>query len=72
VDQDAATIAIVVSLAIGYYFARWRRWERSVRGAKRELDGAKQNRQRARGVMLFVGVFAVLAIRAWLHGSGRG
>lgn len=71
-DQDAATIAIVVSLAIGYYFARWRRWERSVRGAKRDFDGAKRNRQRARLVMLFVAVFAFLAIKAWLHGSGRG
>lgn len=71
-DQDAATNAIVVSLAIGYYFARWRRWERSVQGAKRDFDGAKRNRQRARLVMLFVAVFAVLAIKAWLHGSGRG
>ena len=71
-DADAATIAIVVSLAIGYYFARWRRWERSVAGAKRDFNGAKRNRTRARGIMLFVGVFAVVAVRAWLHGSGRG
>lgn len=71
-DSDAATIAIVVSLAAGYYFARWRRWERSVAGAKRDYDGAKKNRTRARGVMLFVAVFGVVALRAWLHGSGRG
>ena len=71
-DADAATIAIVVSLAVGYYFARWRRWERSVRGAKRDYDGAKTNRTRARGIMLFVAVFAIVALRAWLHGSGRG
>ena len=71
-DSDAATIAIVVSLAVGYYFARWRRWERSTRGAKRDYDGARKNRTRARGIMLLVAVAAVVALRAWLHGSGRG
>ncbi len=65
----AATIAIVVSLAVGFYFARWRRWERSTKGAKREYNGAKQNRTRARGVMLLVAVVLVLTIGAWLHGG---
>ena len=71
-DSDAATIAIVVSLAAGYYFARWRRSERSVQGAKRDFNGAKKTRTRARGIMLVVAVAAVVALRAWLHGSGRG
>ncbi|MDR0344801.1 MAG: hypothetical protein LBI49_17125 [Nocardiopsaceae bacterium] len=68
----AATVAIVVALALGWYFAWFRRWNRAVIGAKRDLGAAKKNQSKARIAMVVAAIVAALAIRAWLTGSGRG
>ena len=68
----AATIAIVVALALGWNFAWFRRWNRAVTGAKRDLGGARRNAAKARIAMAITAVVGALAIRAWLAGSGRG
>ena len=36
----AATVAIFVALMVGYYWARWRRAETSLRAAKSQADAA--------------------------------
>jgi hypothetical protein len=72
VTGDAATVAIVVALALGWYFAWFRRWNRAVTGAKRDLGAAKRNASKARTAMVIIAIVAALAIRAWLTGSGRG
>jgi hypothetical protein len=72
VTAGAATIAIVLALALGWNFAWFRRWNRATTGAKRDLDGAKRNASRARIAMALTLIVAALIIRAWLAGSGRG
>lgn len=70
--MEAATIAVVVALALGWNFAWFRRWNRAATGAKRDLDGARRNRSRARIAMALTVIVGALALRAWLAGSGRG
>jgi hypothetical protein len=72
VTPVAATIAVVVALALGWNFAWFRRWNRAVTGAKRDLGGAKRNASKARITMVLTVIVAALVIRAWLAGSGRG
>jgi hypothetical protein len=72
VTADAAIVAIVVALALGWNFAWFRRWNRAVTGAKRDLDGARRNASKARTAMALTAVVGALVIRAWLAGSGRG
>ena len=69
---EAATVAVVVALVVGWNFAWFRRWNRAATGAKRDLDGARRNRSRARIAMALTVIVGALAIRAWLAGSGRG
>jgi hypothetical protein len=72
VTADAATVAVVVALALGWNFAWFRRWNRAATGAKRDLAGARRNASKARTTMVLTVIVAALAIRAWLAGSGRG
>jgi hypothetical protein len=69
--KDAAVIAVVLALMVGYYWARWRRAENSVKTAKALADGAGKTAWRARGVLLLVGVGVYAAITLWFHGKGR-
>jgi hypothetical protein len=72
VTAEAATVAVVVALVLGWNFAWFRRWNRAATGAKRDFDGARRNRSKARIAMALTVIVAALAIRAWLAGSGRG
>ena len=67
----AAVVAVVVALAVGFYWARLLRAERSRRGAKRDFEAAGRGAWAARRVMVFVGAVLVLVVRAWLQGKGR-
>jgi hypothetical protein len=67
----AAVVAVVVALAVGFYWARLLRAERSRRGAKRDYDAAGRGAWAARRVMVLVAAVLVLVVRAWLHGKGR-
>ena len=67
----AAVVAIAVSLLAGFYYARWLRAERSLKGAKRDKGAAGKNARSARLVLAGVAVVLVVAVRAWLAGKGR-
>ena len=64
---DTAVAAIVISLAAGYYFARWRRGEKSKQGAKQDLEKATKGAWLARRVMAVAAVFVIVAAYEWLH-----
>jgi hypothetical protein len=66
--RDAAAVAVIVSLMLGYYWARWRRAEGSARAARALADGAGRQAWRARGMILLVGVAVYVALHAWLGG----
>jgi hypothetical protein len=67
----AAVVAVVVALAVGFYWARLLRAERSLRGAKRDHEAAGRGARAARRVMILVAAVLVLVVREWLHGKGR-
>jgi ABC-type amino acid transport system permease subunit len=69
--RDAAALAVIVALMVGYYFARWRRAETSLKANKVLADAAGRTAWRARGVMLLVAAALWAIIYAWLHGKGR-
>lgn len=66
--RDAAAVAVIVSLMLGYYFARWRRWEGSAKSSRALADAAGRAAWRARGMMLLVGVAVYVALHLWLRG----
>jgi hypothetical protein len=66
--ETAATVAVVVALMLGYYFARWRRWEGSAKSARVLADAASKAVWKARGAMLLVGVALYVVLRMWLKG----
>ncbi len=69
--QTAAVVAVVVSLMLGYYWARWRRAEGSARSARALADAAGRQAWKARGVILLMGVAVYVVIHLWLGGRGR-
>jgi hypothetical protein len=66
--RDAAAVAVIVALMLGYYWARWRRWEGSAKSARALADAARTQVWRARGMMALVGVAVYVVIHAWLGG----
>jgi hypothetical protein len=64
--ETAATVAVVVALMLGYYFARWRRWEGSAKSARVLADAASKAVWKARGAMLLVAVALYVVLRIWL------
>jgi hypothetical protein len=71
VTRDAAVVATVVALALGYYAARWRIAENDRAFAKARVAAATRVAWRARRVILAVGFIAFAAVHAWLAGKGR-
>jgi hypothetical protein len=67
--QSAAAVAVIVALMLGYYFARWRRWEGSAKSARVLADAASKAAWKARGAMLLVGVAVYVVLRIWLKGK---
>ena len=67
----AAVLAVVVALALGFYYARWIRAERGLRGAKRDQAGASRVVWAARRAIVLMAVVLALVVRAWLQGKGR-
>jgi hypothetical protein len=67
----AATVAIVVALMAGYYWARWRRSEASLRAAKGQADAAGKAAWRSRILIIAVAAAVYVVLRAWLAGTGR-
>ncbi len=70
-SRDAAVVAVVISLMVGYYWARWRRAEITQKGTKAVADAADKQAWKARGVMVLVGFAVVAVIDMWLRGKGR-
>jgi hypothetical protein len=69
--EEAAVVAIVLALAGGYYWARWRRAESTKRLAAATADTAGKGAWRARGMILLIGVAVYAVINLWIHGRGR-
>jgi hypothetical protein len=69
--RDAAALAVIVALMLGYYWARWRRAEAINRTADAAKDAAGRQAWRARGVILLVGVLVLAVVGLWLRGQGR-
>jgi ABC-type amino acid transport system permease subunit len=68
---DAAALAVIIALMVGYYFARWRRAETSRKTNKAIADVAAGVAWRTRGTMLLVGAALWAIIDAWFRGKGR-
>ena len=66
--QEAAAVAVIVALMLGYYFARWRRWEGSAKSARVLADAASRAAWKARAAMLLVAVAVYVVLHAWLGG----
>ena len=64
--RDAAAVAVIVALMLGYYWARWRRAEGSARSARALADAAGRQAWRARGMILLVGVAVYVVLHTWL------
>jgi multisubunit Na+/H+ antiporter MnhB subunit len=69
--QTAAVVAVVVALMLGYYWARWRRWEGSAKSTRALADVARSQVWKARGAILLVGVAVYVVLRLWINGRGR-
>jgi hypothetical protein len=68
---DAAALAVIIALMVGYYFARWRRSEASRKTNKAFADASGRAAWRARGAILLVGLALWAIIDAWFRGKGR-
>ena len=66
--RDAAAVAVIVALMLGYYWARWRRWEGSAKSARALADAARTQVWRARGMIALVGVAVYVVIHIWIGG----
>lgn len=69
--KDAAVIAVLLALMVGYHWARWRRAETTNRVARGAADTAGKAAWRARGLIVLVGAAVYAVIHLWLHGRGR-
>jgi hypothetical protein len=67
----AATVAIVVALMVGYYWARWRRAEASLRTAKGQADAAGKAAWRSRILIIVLAAAVYVVLHAWFGGTGR-
>jgi hypothetical protein len=67
-SRDAAAVAVIVALLLGYYWARWRRAEGSAKSARALADAAGRAAWRSRGMILLVGVAVYVALHTWLGG----
>ena len=68
---EAAALAVIIALMIGYYFARWRRAETSLKTNKAFAEVSARTAWRARGAMLLVGIALWALIDVWFRGKGR-
>jgi len=68
---DAAVLAVIIALMVGYYFARWRRAETSLKTNKAFAEVSARTAWRARGAMLLVGIALWALIDVWFRGKGR-
>ena len=69
--RGAAVIAVVVALMGGFYWARWRRSEGSLKSAKALAEGAGKAAWGARRAMLLAGLAIATVIYLWIRGEGR-
>jgi hypothetical protein len=66
--RDAAAVAVIVALLLGYYWARWRRAEASAKGNRLLAEAAQRAAWRARGMIVLVGAAVYVALHTWLGG----
>jgi hypothetical protein len=67
--RDAAAVAVIVALMLGYYWARWRRAEGSARSARALADAAGRQAWKARGMIVLIGFAVYVVIHLWFQHS---
>lgn len=67
--REAAAVAVIVALLLGYYWARWRRAEASAKGNRALAEAASRAAWRARGMIALVLVAVYVALHLWLKGQ---
>jgi len=65
--RDAAAVAVIVALMLGYYWARWRRAEGSARSARALADAAGKQAWKARGMIVLIGFAVYVVIHLWFE-----
>lgn len=70
-STGAASIAITVALAVGWYAAKWHRAELDEIRARASLATAVRVMWAARWVILGVGFVGWVVSDLWFHGKGR-
>src|SRR6266576_3893803 len=65
---DAAALAVIAALMLGYYWAQWRRAGAANRAARAAVNAAGRQAWRARGVIVLVGAAVFAVIELWLRG----
>jgi len=65
---DAAALAVIAALMLGYYWAQWRRAGAANRAARAAVNAAGRQAWRARGVIVLVGAVVFAVIDLWLRG----
>jgi hypothetical protein len=65
--RDAAAVAVIVALMLGYYWARWRRAEGSARSARALADAAGRQAWKARGMIVLIGFAVYVVIHLWFQ-----
>jgi hypothetical protein len=67
----AATVAVLLALALGVYWARWRQAESDSAGAKARAAAAGKVAWRGRRMILVVGFLLAMAVDVWVRGKGH-
>ena len=65
--RDAAAVAVIVALMLGYYWARWRRAEGSARSARAPANAAGRQAWKARGMIVLIGFAVYVVIHLWFQ-----
>jgi hypothetical protein len=71
VTREAAAVAVIVALLVGWYGRMWREREADRSFAQTRAANAMKAVWKARGVIVVVGVVLAATVNMWLHGRGR-
>jgi chromate transport protein ChrA len=70
-STGAATVAIVIALALGWYGARWLQAERDEISLRARLSAAIRVMWQSRRALVAVVIIAFVAFDLWSRGKGR-
>jgi protein-S-isoprenylcysteine O-methyltransferase Ste14 len=71
VTREAAAVAVIIALVVGWYGRMWREREGDRSVTRTRAANARRAVWRARWAIVVVGIVVVVTVDVWLHGSGR-